>query len=146
MSLVDLLKNNLNNNVGIELTKAEIEYLKIIINKQPDLFDNINNSINSIISDGKIDLHDIPEIILLISNIINSHIIENLIEDVGLINIVKFIIDSIIDSNLLPIPVIEKIIIKKIVDTSISLLKLNSNFIKKKTVYCYNYFFNRFCK
>ena len=93
--------------------------------------------------DGKIDLHDLPQIVLIISDIYTYHIIENLIEDIGIINIVKFTLDSLIDSDILPLPNIEKYLIKKMADSSICLLKFNPNIIQKENISCFNYLFGK---
>ena len=118
-------------------------FIKNILSKHSQILDKIDNEINNIISDGKIDLHDIPQIILLISDIYTSHIVENYIENISLLNIIKFTIDSIMDSNILSLPNIEISIVKKIIDSSISLLQFNVNIIEKEKISCFNYLFRK---
>lgn len=113
------------NNLSINISDDEIKYLKNIINTDPTIISNIQNDINSIIEDNKIDYKDIPKIVLLISDIFSDHLIENKISPAGIINIIKFILDTLIDYNLLPIPNIEKIIAKQLIDSSLSLLSKN---------------------
>ena len=111
----------------IKLTPTEIEYIHNIINNDPQLLYNIGDSINSIISDGKIDLHDIPKIILLMSQIYKSNCIKN----INIINIVKFTLDCILEFKYLPLPNVEIIIIKSIIDNSLDLLSLNIDLVKE---------------
>ena len=138
----DILCNNLLYNT-VQLTNEEIIFIKDILLNNPQILYKINTEINTIISDGKIDLHDLPQIILLISDIYTSHIIDNYIENISLVNIIKFTIDSIVYSNILPLPNIDIFIIKKIIDSSISLLQFNINFIKKEKISCFNYLFGK---
>ena len=138
--LINLLYENLNNSVSVKLTDSEVNFIEELITKYPNILNQIKDQIDNIISDGKIDLHDIPQIILLISNIYTSHIFEKSIENVEIINIVKFTLDSLIDSSVLPLPNIKKEIIKKTIDSSISLLNFNiTTIFKKEKICCYNF-------
>ena len=121
--------DSLSINSFLSITENKVDY-KSILNKIKDEIDNI-------LKDDIIDLHDLPQIILLISDIYNNHIFENTIENIGIPNIVQFTLDSIIDSPILPLPDIEKSIIKKIIDSSLQLLKFKSDIIKT-TECCFN--------
>ena len=114
----------------LQLNPNEIQYIKNVLENDPELLHCIGSSINDIIVDGKLDIYDIPRVIRLISEFYKSHCIDRVIEDVGIINIVKFTVDSIIEFNFLPLPNIERELIKKIVDQSLDLLSLNIEFIK----------------
>lgn len=138
--LPNLLYENLNNSVSVKLTDPEVNFIEELITKYPIILNQIKDQINNIMSDGKIDLHDIPQIVLLISNIYTSHIFEKSIENVEINNIVQFTLDSLIDSPILPLPNIEKEIIKKTIDFSISLLNFNiTTIFKKEKICCYNF-------
>jgi hypothetical protein len=144
MDLNIILLNNLNNNnISLELTIFEIDFLKNILLTKPEIFIVIKEQINDIIIDEMINYYDFPEIILIISDIYSCYLIENIIEDIGIINIVKFTIDSIINSNLFQIHEIKKEYINKIVESSISLLKFNTNFIKDEKETCFDFIFRR---
>lgn len=139
--LINLLYENLNNSVSVKLTDSEVNFIEELITKYPNILNQIKDQIDNIILDGKIDLHDIPQIVLLISNIYTSHIFEKSIENIEIINIVKFTLDSLIDSSVLPLPNIKKEIIKKTIDSSISLLNFNiTTIFKKEKICCYNFF------
>jgi len=130
MSLSRVLLSNLTNpDLEIELNVDEITFLKEILNETPEVFDNI--------VDEKMDIHDIPQIIASISMVYNSI----LIEKVDMINIIRFTINSILDSHLFLSPDIELSIIMKVVDGSIDLLKMNMILSKKdEEVWCYSLF------
>ena len=133
-----LLDNLSNSEILLLLNDNEKAYLKELLYEHPEVFDKIIKSFDVILSDRNIDLHDIPQIILLISNIYNSNLLEKMLEKVDMVNIVQFTIDSILDSGLLQFPGIEISIIKKILNSSISLL------LKKEENYCFS-LFGGFC-
>jgi hypothetical protein len=110
---------------AILLTPVEIQYIHDIIHNDPELLAIIGNSVDSIMSDEVINLHDIPTIILLLSEIFKAHCAKNVIHDVGIIPIVRFILDSIMDYQYLPLPSVDRTIIKNIIDISFNLLESN---------------------
>jgi hypothetical protein len=143
---------------NIILNQNEINYINNLIQSYPQIFNSISNEIQNICSDGKIDFYDIPQIIILISNIYKNHIIEESIQNIDIVSIVRFTINTILHAGILPLNNIEIdisfvntlensslytlqsdkfIIIEKIIDSSIDLLKMNID-IKKDKEYCYN--------
>lgn len=116
---------------AIQLKPVEIQYIYDVIHNDPELLGIIGNSVDSIVSDEIINLHDIPTIILLLSEIVKSHCIKNIIDDIGIIPIVRFLLDSIIDYQYLPLPSVDRTIIKNIIDISLNLLESNVE-IKKE--------------
>jgi hypothetical protein len=54
--------------------------------------------------------------------IYKSHLIENEIQKVGIINIIRFTLDSILESNIIPLLEAELKIIEKIINSSLFLL------------------------
>ena len=135
MSLIDLsdiLLQNLNRPIlQITLSQNEIQYLKKLINDRPVLFLKMTISINKIIYDNIVYLQDIPQIILLLSDIYRSNIIEEILPGIDLINIIEYTINSIINSKLLYFQ--DDIdIIKLLVDSSIELLRIKISIIEKE--------------
>jgi len=108
-----------------DLSHNEIEYIKYLVNDTA-AFTNIENAIKEIMRDGKVDFHDIPQIIVAISNIVSLNYID-IYKKIDKIAVIKYIINQIIDSGLLPLPAIELPIIKRIIDSSIDLLEMNLN-------------------
>ena len=101
MDIQNLLFENLNNSFSIKLNNSEVLFIENLCNNSPAILNKIKDEIDNILKDDIIDLHDLPQIILLISDIYNNHIFENTIENIGIPNIVQFTLDSIIDSPIL---------------------------------------------
>jgi len=143
-SLTANLENNLNNPViATNLTPAEFAYVHTLLQSEYDISGNtgiisrIQTEFNSIIKDGIISLHDIPQLVLLITDILKSNIVQNTIQNVGIINIIKFILDSLFDSNVLPLNTTELYLVKTLVDSSLQLLQTNIDFVvKEEKVVC----------
>ena len=66
-----------------------------------------------------------------------SHLIKNEIQKVGIINIIRFTLDSILESNIIPLLETELKIIERIVDSSLFLLGSSVDFIKKEEEACF---------
>jgi len=137
MSLLNVLLNNLNN-PSITLNLDEIKYVQGLLQTNPEVFNKIADTVNNIMSDGKIDLHDLPQLLLLITQIYNSNLIHSLLNNVDIINIIQYTIDSLLSSDLLPLPNIEVKTIKSIIDTSINLLRLNIIPIENEVSNCFS--------
>jgi len=135
MSFTNILLHNLSNpkKISISLNPNEIRYIKKMVDDHPEIFDKISIQINDLIQEKILGIHDLPQIIIIISNVYNSNIISEIRYKVDIINVVQYTIDSILDCDLIPLPEIEESIIKKIVDSSINLLRMN---IKKEEEIC----------
>ena len=136
IGILDTISNALGN-PGITLGPSELHFLTSVVNNSPGLFNIIDNEIQLIISDGKIDLHDIPQIIFVIVQVfkgIRGH------QSINLLIVVQFILDVILDSGLLPIPAVEITVIKRVIDFSLGLLNTNinkvENFVKREVEIC----------
>jgi hypothetical protein len=131
-NLSNISLRNLNNHIlQISLSPNEIAYLKIIINERPTIFIKILSNINKIIYDNTIYLQDIPQIILVLSDIYKSNIIEEILPGVDLINIIEYTINSIVDSKLFYLQE-DSDIVKLLVDSSIELLRIKILIIEKE--------------
>lgn len=137
ISLINILYTNLTNeNFSIKLTKEEIVYIHNLIEKNSIFFHEIEEQINNIDNDNNADYHDIPQIVLLIANKYHLNISKESIDNISLINIVQFTLDSMFDLNLVEVSKSDAILIKKLIDSSIKLLKMNSNFVKEESDCC----------
>lgn len=133
MSLVNIILAKItDNNFSIELNNNEIIFLQTFISKNPDKFNAISENIKNITVDGELNLHDIPEIILLVSNLFDSDIIKTILDDVDIINIIQFTIDTLINSGLFPFSTIELSTLTYIINSSLALLRTNFIFIKNE--------------
>ena len=138
--LTSLLKNSVLD-FNCSLTPQNIAVINVLINTCPDIFDELNDDIKNIIADNKIDLQDIPSLIHIITKIFNSPVIKSAIINHGInlepediVLYIKYTLDTILTSQFLVIPEIQKTIIKKIIDTSLDLLITNIPSIKKNAV------------
>ena len=122
--------------ISISLNENEIKYIDELVDEYPEVFEKISNSINDIMQEKDIDIHDFPQIVYIISTVYNSNLIDKMMEKVDIINIVQYTIDSILDCKIIPLSEIELSIIKQIVDSSINLLRMNMGIIKKEEDWC----------
>jgi hypothetical protein len=143
-----LLKNLNNHALQINLNPNEIKYLKRLISERPTIFIKIPININKIIYDDTIYLQDIPQIILMLSDIYRINIIPQEIAGVDLINIIAYTINSIIDSKILHLQD-DSDSVKLLVESSIELLRIKISIVEKEKEnkkeeeekYCCFYFF-----
>jgi len=132
-----LRKNIINPKINVKLSKYEVSYINDLLllaekidSNDKDVISQIQKEFNKITNqNGKITLEDVSIFISLISKILKSHIIKNTINNVKIINIIQFILDALLDSNLLPINKIETEVIKYLVDESIEFIEDNPNLI-----------------
>jgi hypothetical protein len=145
ISLTSLLLANVNI-PSYNLLPEQIVWINKFIEASPEVFDIILKDIIAITADGKIDSHDIPLLIKLITDVYNSRAIaRDMANSQNIIAFVKYTLEVILDSKYVVLPEIEKTIIKGLIDSSISLLSMNVasgnksifavvyNFIKKFT-------------
>lgn len=126
-TILDTIIQNLDlEKYALVLTPNEKAYIQKVLREHPETLTNIHATIQDIVSDGKIDLHDIPKIVLLVSQIMKSHIIENSVRNVSVVSVVKFLVDSILVSGLLPLPKVEIDLLRRVFDSSIELLQMEA--------------------
>ena len=65
-----------------------------MMNNSPQSFQAMEKTIEGILSDGKLDVHDIPNLVLLISQIYKQG---SSFKNVNLVNIIKFTVNVIIE-------------------------------------------------
>ena len=91
------------------------------------------------IKNGSFNLHEIPHIISIIANVYRNTIIKKKLDtSENIISFVKLTLDTLIDSNLIVLPDIEKQVLEFVVDKSLDLLALNIVFVEKETKYVCN--------
>lgn len=125
ISLTSLLLSNVSM-PSYNLLPDQIVWINKFIEASPEVFDIILKDIIAITADGKIDSHDIPLLIKLITDVYNSRAIaRNMANAENIIAFVKYTLEIILDSKYVVLPEIEKTIIKGLIDSSISLLSMN---------------------
>jgi hypothetical protein len=129
---------------NIFLTPDTKNYLLILSKESPDLFGALDDSLNKIVKDNKVDIKDTPEILVLVNKVYhsikeNNHIIS--IDPYQLIKILLHISFVIyIDNNKVENPQL-LLDLLKLVESSIDLIKLSPLLPKK-----INCFLGLFCK
>jgi hypothetical protein len=106
----------------INLTLEDINYLNLLIQISPQIFDYIELQIRqiNINNNNKIKYYELPNIILLIASLLKKNVVKNDIININLINIIKFIIDTSI--LLVPLNTEDNYIIKLVIESSLKLL------------------------
>jgi hypothetical protein len=122
-----ILKAALATNVA--LSPRELALINQILGDE-NVGAKINDLFTKILADGKIDVYDVPNLVLVLTEIYKTHIINKGITDVNVINMIELTLDCILDSDLVPIPEMEKKIMKSIIETSLKLLETNLPAIK----------------
>ena len=67
-SIIDLIKDSIKENENIKLTPDEVKFIKLILANSPQSFTDIENCVNSIISDNTINASDIPKFLTLVKD------------------------------------------------------------------------------
>ena len=123
--LIKMFLLNLNK-TEYDLSSEQIEWIKKFMALSPKSLENILIDIKVIIEDKKIDLHDIPMIIKLITDVYHNDAIKiNLSDPKNLIGFIKYTINILINSQYIDLSFVEKKVIINIVDISLNLLSIN---------------------
>jgi hypothetical protein len=126
-------------NPDYNLTQEQIKWIKNFIALSPNSLEIIVTDLENIIQDGRIDLHDIPIIIKLITDIYHYDSLKiGILEPKIVISVIKYTINALIDSQYINLPLIEKTRINNIINVSLDLL--STNLTANKATSCFNIF------
>lgn len=127
--LLSKITNNKDYLLSINLTENEINIINLILKNHPELLTNICNNISDILKDKKIDMNDIPKIILLLKDVINLYsTTKNLkIKKNDVIDFIKNILIILINSDIIKIDTEDKVLINNLIILSVQLLETNIN-------------------
>jgi hypothetical protein len=127
MEIVSALKTALSlEKYTLCLTASEVAFMHKLCNNCPDVFNNIKITVNAIMADGKVDIFDVPKLIGLFSQIYQDRIILYVVDNVKTTSLIRFTLDVLLDSDIIPVQSVSKDVIKKIIDTSLDLLDTNT--------------------
>ena len=130
-NIINIINDPNNTKITSVLSQYEKEYLLKLFDKHDSILIELTNLSNNILSDNKIDYHDIPNIILYISKLYINYFYIN--KNIDNYNIIKFLAEVIIFTYIKDISIEEIILINKLIDISIELLKTSPNKFK----YCF---------
>jgi len=119
------------------LSKEEIEIIHHFLRESPYTLENIIDNITDIIKEDKINIHNIPQIIHIISNIYHSEALRLEYKNINLLWIIKITLECILEVNINQFSDTERNVIEKIVDSSFDLLKLNIRKVNETDNKCY---------
>jgi len=134
--------NKMTNNLVLnkfKLNDDDITWVKDLITDVPETLHQIIHELQHF-QGMKLNLHDIPKLVMIITQIYDTVLMrvgKTKIEYKKMVVLIKFTIDTIIDS-ILPLPDVEKHIIETIVNSSIDLVGLKIRSIERKVQSCWN--------
>lgn len=106
------------------LTYEQIVWIQDIMENCPELVNEIHTEIQTILSkNGQINLHDIPKMIKIVSEVIHQKsLFCNLLHPKNILTFIKYVLHIMIDYDFFIPCEIEKIFIKTLVNNSLDLL------------------------
>lgn len=100
--------------------------IKFIQSSPQECFSIIDEELKCIISDGIIDLHDIPAIIKLFADVYYLETVkQDSVNTNNTINLIKFSLNVLLEPQFLLLSKCEIDIVQKVIDVSFSLLSMN---------------------
>ena len=127
-------------NETCKLNSDSILVINLILSKYPKLLDDMSVHLKNIISDSVINNKDLPEMLLLMSEVLNTNTSElNKLKLTRkqVINFVKDVLIILIESKKIKINSTEKEVVLSLLDVSIKLLESKVNV--KKVVSCFSF-------
>ena len=125
--LFDLLVRNLGlGKYQLRLSPEEISFLQDFLAHDDALRSELSSIVAEIQMHHSLDFHDIPLLIRTLAELFRTHLIDREIQRVGVVNIVRFVLDSLLESGVIPLPSLEESILRKLIDGSFDLLQYNS--------------------
>jgi hypothetical protein len=104
-------------------------------------FDEIISQVQEILKDGKIDIVEIPQVISIINKVYHTKALQtDLFDYDNILLLIKITIETLIDSDIIPLSENNKEIIDNIVNISLDLLRFNPTFVKEGSRGCLHFF------
>jgi len=116
--------NELKIKLSFTIDDKVLELVKLIVDKSPESFKTISKTFSEIVADGKLDASDVPKLVLLVSILYKTEL-KQLFSDQklkisNLLDLIKFLVHSVIELELVPVENKEKVM--QVLDVSLSLL------------------------
>ena len=136
-----VVSNDYTKIITYPLNDNVLNIIKIILKDSPTSLEKMSNIIKDIISDGKLDISDIPKIVLLITELNNTNLKDVFktqnIQKSDLFDLIKFIIHLIVELKYVTVENEKKIF--DMLDISLTLLNTNidiSSIVEMKPSWC----------
>ena len=102
------------------LTPTEIVFMtNLVKDASGTIVLQIQQTLDTVLQDGSISLHDIPQLVLLITQIFQSNVS---VKNVNVLNLIQYTLHVLLESNILPISPQSQTAAKTMIDTSLTLL------------------------
>lgn len=127
----------IDNNIILEtnLNEDELNYIQELINKNPEMYNLIEEKINKTLFNDKINIYEIPVITEIISDMYLSNLLDVITTNVNIKNITLFTLDILIESKLL-FPIIDESV-SLLKELSFIRIKNNMDKLRKKCCSCF---------
>jgi len=126
-----VVSNDYTKIISYPLSDNVLILIKILVKDSPKSLEKMSNIIKDIISDGKLDISDIPKIVLLITELNNTNLKDIFktqnIQKSDLFDLIKFIIHLIVELKYVKVEDEKKIF--DMLDMSLKLLNTNIDII-----------------
>jgi len=126
-----VVSNDYTKIISYPLSDNVLILIKILVKDSPKSLEKMSNTIKDIISDGKLDMSDIPKIVLLITELNNTNLKDVFktqnIQKSDLFDLIKFIIHLIVELKYVKVEDEKKIF--DMLDMSLKLLNTNIDII-----------------
>ena len=136
-----VVSNDYTKIISYPLNDNVLNLIKILVKDSPQSLEKMSNTIKDIISDGKLDMSDIPKIVLLITELNNTNLKDVFktqnIQKSDLFDLIKFIIHLIVELKYVKVEDEKKIF--EMLDMSLTLLNTNldiSSLVAMKPSWC----------
>jgi hypothetical protein len=136
-----VVSNDYTKIISYPLNDNVLNLIKILVKDSPKSLEKMSNTIKDIISDGKLDMSDIPKIVLLITELNNTNLKDVFktqnIQKSDLFDLIKFIIHLIVELKYVKVEDEKKIF--EMLDMSLTLLNTNldiSSLVAMKPSWC----------
>jgi len=136
-----LVSNDYTKIITYPLSDNVLNLIKILVKDSPQSLEKISNTIKDVISDGKLDMSDIPKIVLLITELNNTNLKDVFktqnVQKSDLFDLIKFIMHLIVELKYVTVEDEKKIF--EMLDMSLTLLNTNldiSSLVAMKPSWC----------
>lgn len=112
----------------MQLSSIDIVFMHNMLCSRPEIFSRIQDAIDAIMVDGKVDVFDLPHVIRLCAQLYDERKIAEAFQQVDVIALIRFTLDALLDANILSMVSDEedtRASVKKITDASLVLLAMS---------------------
>ena len=137
--------NELKSKISYKVDDKVVSLIKLLVDNSPDSIKGISKLFEEISADGKLDMNDVPKIVLVITQLYKTNLKElfgkNSLKVEDLLELIKFMVHSVIELDLVKVEDKQKIF--QMLDISLSLLattvEIPSVSIEEVKTFCFSF-------